>query len=83
MPRITDVGQLSTLVSAFRRAEELTQADVARRLGVTKSRVSQIETAPERVTVAQLLALLEAIKVEMTLGPRAEVDAGGETPEAW
>lgn len=67
MNRITDVGQLHTLLAAYRRAQRLTQADLAERLGVTKSRISQIETAPERVTVAQFLTVLRALKVEIHL----------------
>jgi HTH-type transcriptional regulator / antitoxin HipB len=70
MNRITDVGQLHTLLAAYRRAQRLTQADLAQRLGVTKSRISQIETAPERVTVAQFLAVLRALKVEIHLVER-------------
>ncbi len=65
--RITDAGQLRTHLLAFRRAQRLTQADLALRLGVSKQRISAIENAPERVTVGQFLALLRALRIEMHL----------------
>lgn len=75
MQRITDIGQLHTLLSSYRRAQRLTQAELAVRLGVTKSRISQIETAPERVTVAQFLAVLRALKVEIHLTAKSGTTA--------
>jgi HTH-type transcriptional regulator / antitoxin HipB len=84
MQRITDIGQLHTMLAAYRRAQRLTQAELAQRLGVTKSRISQIENAPERVTVAQFLAVLRALKVEIQLVERPN-PAIAQTPsdEGW
>ncbi len=65
--RITDVGQLRTHLLAFRRARQLTQADLAAELGLTKQRISTIESAPERITVGQFLTVLRALRVEMHL----------------
>ncbi len=65
--RITEAGQLRTHLLAFRRAQRLTQADLAIRLGVSKQRISAIESAPERVTVGQFLAVLRALRVELHL----------------
>jgi HTH-type transcriptional regulator/antitoxin HipB len=70
MTRITDIGQLRTLLVSYRRSAGLTQADVALRLGVTKARISQIETAPERVTTEQLFDVLRVIGVVVSIGPR-------------
>ncbi len=83
MPRITDVGQLRTHLMAFRRAQRLTQADLATRLGVTKQRISAIEAAPERVTVGQFLTILRALKVDLTLAAQEKRSNGTLTSEGW
>ena len=83
MMRITDIGQLRTLLSAYRRAAGLTQLEVATRLGVTKARVSQIETAPERVTVAQLFDVLRMIKAEISIGPRSAAPPEPIGTDSW
>lgn len=82
MPRITDVGQLRTHLIAFRRAQQLRQADLAERLGVTKQRISAIESAPERVTVGQFLTVLRALKVELTLTAQPS-NQNTVTDEGW
>ena len=65
--RITDAGQLRTHLVAFRHAQRLTQADLAERLGVSKQRISAIESAPDRITVGQFLTILRALRVELHL----------------
>ncbi len=83
MPRITDVGQLRTHLLAFRRAQRLTQADLAARLGVTKQRISAIEAAPERVTVGQFLTVLRALKVDLILEAKATPHESSVADEGW
>ena len=83
MQRITAVGQLSTHLAAFRRAAGLTQSELATRLGVSHSRISQIETAPERVTVAQFLSVLRALRVEMLLSTHESTRPAGTSEEGW
>ncbi len=81
--RIADVGQLRTMLASYRRAAGMTQADLAVRLGVTKSRISQIETGPERVTVAQFLAVLRALKVEIRLSQKGDTASLPDHDEGW
>jgi HTH-type transcriptional regulator / antitoxin HipB len=83
MPRITDVGQLRTHLIAFRRAQRLTQTDLAERLGVTKQRISAIEAAPERVTVGQFLTILRAIKADLVLTAQAAPQQSSKSFEGW
>jgi HTH-type transcriptional regulator / antitoxin HipB len=83
MFRITQVGQLRTHLAARRRAEGLTQAELAKRLGVSHSRISQIETAPERVTVGQFLTVLRALRIEMLLGTSQMAPPAGGGDEGW
>ena len=81
--RITDPGQLRTHLLAYRRAQKLTQADLAVRLGVTKQRISAIEAAPDRITVAQFIAVLRALKVELQLAARTTADDCTNAPVDW
>ncbi len=81
--RITAVNQLSTHLAAFRRADGLTQAELAKRLGVSHSRISQIETAPERVTVAQFLSVLRALRAEMLLSTPESDRPARTSEEGW
>jgi HTH-type transcriptional regulator / antitoxin HipB len=67
---------------AFRRAQGLTQADLAVRLGVTKQRISAIETAPERITVGQFLSVLRMLKVELWLAEHT-TDANMVADSGW
>ena len=83
MPRITDVGQLRTHLTAFRRAHRLTQADLAVQLGVTKQRISAIESAPERVTVNQFMAVLRALRVDLFISAHEERRASVADNEGW
>lgn len=83
MPRITDVGQLRTHLTAFRRAQRLTQADLAVRLGVTKQRISAIEAAPERITVGQFMTVLRALKVELHVSAREPMSQSAAADDGW
>lgn len=60
-------GQLSAHLKALRLTRELTQAQLAKRLGIRQSRLADIENHPEKVSSAQLLDLLAALGVEVLL----------------
>jgi HTH-type transcriptional regulator/antitoxin HipB len=59
--------QLSVLLAGFRRASGLTQAEVARRLGVSQQTFSALERNADRATAGRLLKLLQVLGVEMVL----------------
>ena len=76
-------AQLSAHLKSLRKTRGLTQAQLARRLGVRQSRLADIENHPETVATAQLLDLLAALGVEVLLrlkptAPRNEQPARGE-----
>jgi DNA-binding XRE family transcriptional regulator len=54
-------------LAALRKAQGLTQAQVARKMGVTQGRVSQIERGQANVETSTLAAYLQAIGGELTL----------------
>jgi HTH-type transcriptional regulator/antitoxin HipB len=60
-------AQLSAHLKSLRKTRGLTQAQLAKRLGVRQSRLADIENHPETVSSAQLLDLLAALGVEVLL----------------
>ena len=60
-------AQLSAHLKSLRKTRGLTQAQLARRLGIRQSRLADIENHPETVASAQLLDVLAALGVEVLL----------------
>jgi HTH-type transcriptional regulator / antitoxin HipB len=59
--------QLAAHLKSLRKTRGLTQAQLAKRLGIRQSRLADIENHPETVASAQLLDLLAALGVEVLL----------------
>lgn len=59
--------QLAQHLKAFRKSRGLTQAQLAKHLGVTQSRVADIETDPGKVSLENLLKVLAALEVRVLL----------------
>ena len=59
--------QVSHIVAARRKALGLSQADMARQLGISQSRYSEIEAAPERITLERLIAISALLGLEVVL----------------
>lgn len=59
--------QLSQHLRSFRKNRNLTQTQLAQLLGLTQSRIAELEAAPERTSVDNLLRLLAALKVDLVL----------------
>lgn len=60
-------AQLPAHLKSLRKTRGLTQAQLAKRLGIGQSRLADIERHPETVSSAQLLDLLAALGVEVLL----------------
>ena len=60
-------AQLSAHLKSLRKLRGLTQAQLARRLGIRQSRLADIENHPQTVASAQLFDLLAALGVEVLL----------------
>ncbi len=63
-------SQLGQLLRSARKAGKVTQAQLALRMGVSQSRVSQLELQPGDMTVDQLLSACAAVGLELHLGQR-------------
>lgn len=64
---INFTDQLAQHLKSFRKSRGLTQAQLALHLGVTQSRVADIETNPGKVSLENLLKVLSALNVRMIL----------------
>ena len=79
--------QLIPLFQAFRKQKNLTQAQLATRLGVGQQTVSQLERHPDKATLERLLRALAAMDVEMVLINKSPSEKAPETStttgETW
>jgi len=62
--------QIGATLAARRKQLELSQTVVARRLGLSQNRLSELESRPETLTTEQLLALLNVLGLEMVISER-------------
>jgi len=60
-------SQLSSHLRALRKARGISQAALGRRLGLSQTRVARIEGDPLSVSVEQLLRVLAALGVQVSL----------------
>lgn len=58
-------AQLAPQLRSLRKVRGFSQTDLARRIGVTQSRIAAIERNPAAVSAGQLLELLKALGVEL------------------
>jgi HTH-type transcriptional regulator/antitoxin HipB len=59
--------QIGTAFRSRRKHLKLSQAAVASQLGVSQSRLSQLESNPEVLTVAQMLTLMNVLGLQMKI----------------
>lgn len=67
MNPLVTAQQVGHLLVARRKALSLSQAEMAQRLGISQSRYSEIETAPERITLERLLAITAVLGFEVVM----------------
>jgi HTH-type transcriptional regulator/antitoxin HipB len=76
-------NQLGPLLRSARQSAQLSQAELAQRLGMSQSRISAIELDPGSLNLDQLLALLATLNYELMVQPKIGADdqRGSTTPE--
>lgn len=70
MHPISHTRQVGATLQARRKALNLSQAQVAEKLGLSQNRLSELENQPETLTVQQLLALANVLGLDVTLTER-------------
>ena len=73
--------QLGQLLRSARKRRQLTQAQVAARLGLSQNRVSHLELHPEELSLKQLLGWCSVVGLELRLGERDGVEVSA--PVEW
>lgn len=64
--------QLGQLLKAARKHRQLTQAQLAARLGLSQNRISHLEQHPDELSFKQLLGWCAALGLELRLGVRGD-----------
>ena len=64
---IVTAAQLGTLLHGARKSRKLTQSKLAARLGISQSRLSDLERMPGSLSVDQLLALCGQLGLQLSL----------------
>ena len=80
-PPLLTTTQLGQLILSARKARELSQSELAARMGLSQGRISQFELKPETITTQQLLLLTSVLGLEISIGPRAPSTPGVQTKE--
>ncbi len=81
---IVTAAQLGTLLLSSRKSRKLTQAQLGARLGLSQTRMSDLELAPGTLSVDQLLALCNQLGLQISLQARDENPSKPDSPaSAW
>ena len=70
---ITTSGQLGPFLKHLRMQRGLSQAALGKKIGLSQERISRIENHPEAVTFDQILTVLMALEVTLTVEARFPV----------
>lgn len=62
--------QIGTIIQRARKSREWTQAQLAARAGLRQGTISLIETGDKPAKLDSILAVLAALELEFTIGPR-------------
>ena len=77
--KLTTALQVGHLLAASRKAQDMTQAQAAARLGISQARLSELEKNPGRLSVERLLVLVNALGLELVL--RSPIEETAPAPE--
>ena len=67
---IVTAAQLGTLLQTARKSRKLTQAQLGARLGLSQTRMSELEIAPGTLSVDQLLGLCAQLGLQLSVRPQ-------------
>lgn len=64
------LNQLRPILRGFRKARNLTQADIAKKLGITQQSYAQLEANPATASLERLFKVFAVLQVELVLKDR-------------
>lgn len=76
-------AQLGSILQSTRKAQGLTQSELAERIGLSQSRVSHLELNAGALSVDQLLAWCAVLGLELTLGARGSLVISSDLATDW
>ncbi len=62
--------QMGQILKTSRKTSQLSQTELASRVGLSQSRISAFEQQPENISLGQLLSVLNALGLELTVQAR-------------
>lgn len=68
---LRSTSQLGLILRSARKARGLNQAELASRINLSQSRVSQLELQPENMTADQLLTWCAVLGINLSIGERS------------
>lgn len=71
MHPVTTATQIGQTLAGRRKQLTLSQSAVAGQLGISQNRLSELESQPATMTVAQLLGLLQILGLELVVGEKS------------
>ncbi|MFI3310656.1 helix-turn-helix domain-containing protein [Ewingella allii] len=67
----------------FRRTQKLTQADIAKRVGIRQDTISKFEHNPDTTQIDTFYNIVSALNLDFHLETRDEIRKSGEWKEEW
>ena len=67
MTPVTSPAEIGPILATRRKQLKLSQAQLAARVGLSQNRLSVLESSPETLTAKQLLALLAALGLALSI----------------
>lgn len=68
---ITNPGQIAEILRARRKAHRVSQEQLAKKLGVSQSRLSAIEAGTAALTVDRLIAIANVLDLQLVVQDKA------------
>lgn len=77
---INTADQLKSILTGFRKAQDLTQKAMAEKLGISQQTYQSLEANPQRVTVDRLLRVLSLLEVKLILADHTPQNSASDSP---
>lgn len=77
---ISTAAQLGAVLQSARKSRKLTQTQLGTRLGLSQTRMSELELAPGTLSVEQLLKLCANLGLQLSVQPHEDNSAPSNLP---